>query len=268
MSAILPANRCRARSGLLLLGLLVFAGPLATAESALLNCLAPAGSVDMGFFRAPQPDSFLGTALGAREIEGRKILVNMWGTFSSGGANPTQRDFMVRLNADGTVDPSFEFHAGDLERVRGVHAFAVSSNGTIAAASSGPGTDGFLYGHFHLTRPDGGLIFAAYTGIDNSRLIHSLVWQGDGRLLVGGDYVPFLPGMPGGLARLYTDGSLDASFSPPADLTWVIGLAVQSDGKILALAWDTLRRLLPNGEPDTIPGPTLMHDTDFVSCNG
>jgi len=251
VNSMFPTRGFSWRSGFLLAACICLAAPPLSAQCPNPNCLPPAGSVDTTFFTAKQPsDGFLGAALGAREIEGGKILVNMWGTFSSGGPDPIERDVMVRLNRDGTIDPGFEFQTSDLERVWMVHAFAVSGHGMIAAASSGVGTEGFFYGHLHITRSDGTSIFSADTGIDNSRLVRCLAWQADGKLLIGGDYVEFLPGIPRGLARLLEDGRLDAGFSPPVDLADAIGVAVQPDGKILMLTPNAVHRLLSNGSPD------------------
>src|SRR5881227_484354 len=68
--------------------------------------------------------------------------------------------------------------------------------------------------------------------------IHVVVVQPDGKILIGGDFTSLSPN--GGaavtrnrIARLNSDGTLDAAFNPNAS-DRVISIAVQADGKILA----------------------------------
>lgn len=83
--------------------------------------------------------------------------------------------------------------------------------------------------------------------------ITSLALQSDGRLIVGGNFTA-----PGGtlqprLVRLNADGSLDLSLSSPASAFPAVPLehSVQSDGRIVYVSDNRLRRLLPDGAPDT-----------------
>ena len=231
--------------------------------AAVPACDRPAGSIDDSFFRVPDPVSFLGAALGTAELSDGRILVGLFGTISSGGSNPIERGLMARLNPDGTLDPSFTFQPGDLERVWQVHMFGVAKDGTIAAATSGVGTEGFYYGHFYILRPDGSTVYSATTGVDSSTLVHCLAWQADDRLLIGGNYRLFLPSLPAGLARLHEDGSLDSSFAPPAGFSFVTGLCVQPDGRILALDNDTLYRLQPDGSLDASFTPARFENLNL-----
>lgn len=68
-------------------------------------------------------------------------------------------------------------------------------------------------------------------------LLRSVVVQGDGKILIGGDFTSLAPN--GGvtisrnrIARLNPDGTLDAAFNPNADGS-IEAIAVQADGKIL-----------------------------------
>jgi len=205
------------------------------AAAAATDCDPRPGAKDATFFRAPEPTSFVGAALRTTELADGKVLVGITGTFSDGAPKPVERSLLVRLNGDGTIDPSFTFAPGNFERVQQVHMLAVANDGTIAAATSGVGTEGFFYGHFYILREDGGTVFSAYTSVDGSALIRSLAWQPDGRVVLGGNFGAFQPNLPATLARLHADGSLDGSFTPPNDLSLVVGLCVQPDGKILAL---------------------------------
>lgn len=89
--------------------------------------------------------------------------------------------------------------------------------------------------------------------------------QGDGRILLGGDFT-FLAGRPSRyLGRLNPDGSLDSAFTVGADRPSVLSLTVELDGGILVAggfsvlagqACDRIGRLHPDGtfDPSFAPG--------------
>jgi uncharacterized delta-60 repeat protein len=194
------------------------------------------------------------------ELPDGKLMVGMFGDYFSGGIEPIQREVLVRLNQDGTLDPSFVFTSTNFYRVWQTHALVVASNGLMAVATSGYGTEGFYHGQFHLMRPDGSVIVAGETGCDCSGLVRALAWQPDGRLLIGGNYRAFLPGLPpGGVARLLPgSGAVDTSFTPPANLLFVYGLVVDRSGRILVHTGNSLQRLLPGGAPDPTFQPASL----------
>ena len=110
----------------------------------------------------------------------------------------TTRNYLARLNADGTIDTAYNPSAG----------------GTVNA----------------------------------------LVFQPDGKLIVGGTFTSFQPGGTGtpvtrnNLARLNSDGTVDASYDPNAN-GLVNALALYVDGKVIAGgAFTTLQ---PNSDPNT-----------------
>jgi uncharacterized delta-60 repeat protein len=236
------------------------------------NCVDSAGTKDQTFYRPPEPHEFTGASLSTVELSSGKILVALQGIYVGGLSESIERSLLVRLHADGTLDPSFVFDDSNFERVWAAHAFAVSSNGSLAVATSGYGTEGFFYGHFHVSRSDGSNVFSTYTSIDHSALVRALAWDGEGRVVIGGNYTPFHEGMLGGIARLNGDGSLDPTFLPTTNFSFVVGLAVQPDGKVLVL--DTggtleggrLYRLLPGGSLDGDFSP-VHFNTSFVDPN-
>ncbi len=211
------------------------------------NCVDSAGTKDPTFYRPPEPHTFVGASLSTVELATGQIMVALFGTYVGGLPDPVERSLLVRLNSDGTPDLSFNFGDGDFNAV---HVFAVSSNGLLAVATWGFGTEGFFNGHFHVSRSDGIRIFSTQTSADHSTLVRAIAWDAEGRVVIGGNYTPFHEGMAGGLARLNGDGTLDATFVPATNFSFVIGLAVQADGKLLVLDAGKLHRLMPDGSFD------------------
>jgi Domain of unknown function (DUF5122) beta-propeller len=67
--------------------------------------------------------------------------------------------------------------------------------------------------------------------------VRVVIVQPDGKILIGGDFTTLSPngGAAGAtrIARLNPDGTLDTAFDPNAN-SFVLSIAVQADGKILA----------------------------------
>jgi uncharacterized delta-60 repeat protein len=74
------------------------------------------------------------------------------------------------------------------------------------------------------------------------------VLQGDGRILVSG-----INGSNGMIVRLNADGSIDTTFGSGGTVNGApaLSIALQADGRIVALGATTLARYLSNGQPDT-----------------
>lgn len=69
-------------------------------------------------------------------------------------------------------------------------------------------------------------------------IVRTVITQPDGKVIIGGEFTSLSPN--GGaavarnyIARLNADGTLDTSFNPNAN-NFVLGLAIQADGKVLA----------------------------------
>src|SRR5262245_56889062 len=99
-------------SGILLVVSLVGFVSRPRARAAVSACPPPAGSIDGTFFRAPEPASFEGASLRTVELPDRKLLVGIFGALTTGGSEPIEHRLLARLNADGTMDPSFTFDPG------------------------------------------------------------------------------------------------------------------------------------------------------------
>ena len=194
--------------------------PIEAAESTAT--IIPFDVVDTGFNPGASSQFINGGDVEAFAIEGDgKILVG--GNFATLGSQ--LRDNLGRLNADGTLDATFNPGASST-----VQSLALQADGKILAG----GNFGVLGGQprtwLGRLNADG----AADTGFNpgaNSAL-HTLVLQADGRILTGGQFTTLGGQTRNRIARLNADGTLDTSFNPGAN-SEVITLAVQPDGKIL-----------------------------------
>ncbi len=209
-----------------------------------------------------------------------QILVG--GAFSAlqpnGAANPTTRNHMARLNADGSLDPNFNPNV-----IAAVTAIALQTNGQIliggAFTSLQPNgaSSPTLRNHFARLNPDGSLDGAFDPSPSGS--ISAIAVQEDNKILLGGQFTSLTPNgaatgtLSNNLARVNPDGSMDTTFAPSPNAA-VGAIVLQSDGKILlggsfiqlfppgttsGSASDHLARLNPDGSVDVAFQP---------SCNG
>ncbi|MDB6169645.1 MAG: Ig family protein [Verrucomicrobia bacterium] len=180
------------------------------------------GTIDTGF------DPNLNGQVDAIALQSDgKILIG--GTFTTVKGVAKLR--VARLNTDGSLDASFEpnFDAQ-------VNALALQSDGKILVG-----------GYFLSLRPNG-----SSQSIARNRLarlntdgsldspfdpqaggaVFAIKIQGDGKILVGGNFLGFATGNRANIARINTDGTLDATYNPSADKQ-VNAIAVQADGKVI-----------------------------------
>ncbi|MBX3734702.1 MAG: hypothetical protein KF791_19170 [Verrucomicrobiae bacterium] len=187
--------------------------------------------------------------LNARIRGDGKLLV--WGSFSRLGGH--ERTGIAQLNADGTVDESFqppEILLGH-RRLAGLGAALVSFNANANMALVGVQPDGklLLAGSFSRVNgqprttmlrllPDGQVDESFGPGLRFDGAVISLVIQPDGRIVVGGTFERINGERRPFIARLLPDGSVDPSFQPNGGPTsdWTVIIqtfALQADRKIL-----------------------------------
>ena len=160
------------------------------------------GSIDAGFVDAASAGTPVIRAI-ALQPDG-KILIS--GAFSVIGGQP--RINLARLNADGTLDASFD--AGtQLQTMQFLQGLAVQADGRILLSG---------YGVLLRLLPNGQLDSAQpLAGVNPDTMVYALEVQGDGKILVGGGYGLKLGGVDRGtLVRLNADGSVDTGFLPNA----------------------------------------------------
>ncbi len=212
------------------------------------------GTLDTSF--NPNPNGQVNTIL--VQPDG-KILIG--GVFTAlqpnGDGSPTVRNHLARLNADATVDASFDPNANDQ-----VNAMVLQSDGKIIVGGSfvtlQPNGAAAVTPASRLSRLNAdGTIDTTYTATANDHVV-TLVAQADGKLLVGGLFTLLQGVTRNHIGRLNTDGTIDAGFDPNANGP-VLTIKVQADGNILmggsfslVGGWNRLgvNRVLPGGGND------------------
>ncbi|MGL5020079.1 MAG: fibronectin type III domain-containing protein, partial [Luteolibacter sp.] len=145
---------------------------------------------------------------------GGKVLVGgRFHTFNGSSANR----YLVRLNADGTIDPGFSSFTGTAE----IFSVLVQGDGKIVMSGKFTTVNGIPRKHIARLNSDGSLdsSFDAGTGVATN-LTGKVMLQTDGKLMVQGEFTGATAAASRrGLYRLNTDGALDLSFNAGASLS-------------------------------------------------
>lgn len=204
--------------------------------------LNPDGSLDSGFNPNAGGTSFPSVS-GIIVLPDGKILLR--GGFGTVGGVPYAG--LARINADGTVDKSFN----DPQINSSTNTFALQPDGKIVITGGFTSVGGQPRSRIARLNNDGtldatlNLTFAAAAPL--SPLLLSLAVQSDGKILLSGTFSSVNGQNVNSVVRLNADGTVDASFvSPPfSTFSSVNGIKLQPDGKLLlAGSFNTV-----NGQP-------------------
>jgi uncharacterized delta-60 repeat protein len=198
-----------------------------------------------------------GTLYSIRTLASGKLLIVGDGTLTLAGVS---RQDLLRLNADGTPDATFD--AGTASATGYGSVVEPLANGQLLVGGSFTNYNGVARSKLvRLTST--GSVDATFAPAGLTATVKRVAVQADGKVLVGGD-----EGL--GLLRLTTTGSADGSFSAP-EISETDDIVVQPDGNILVggsyfPTYDYgahLVRLLPNGSRDT----SFLSNADFTPFN-
>lgn len=188
------------------------------------------GTIDLSFNLA---SGFNNTVNGIKIQSDGKIIVV--GNFTS--YNGIQKNRIVRLNVDGTLDTTFNIGSG---ANNSVYAAILQADGKILVVGAFSSFNGNLKNRVVRLNVDGTVdsTFNIGTGANNS--INSCVVQADSKILIAGDFTSFNGAVRNRIARLNTDGTLDSTFASSGPFNNSIGkVCLQSDGKIVVTGYFT-----------------------------
>jgi uncharacterized delta-60 repeat protein len=172
----------------------------------------------------------------AQQADG-KILVGGYFTNVLGVA----RRGLARLQLDGTVDTTFNIGTG----VQGmVKAISVQADGRILIGGHFYSVQGVLRQGIARLTSSGALdmTFDPHTGAElvdgdespDGPSVNAIAIQGDGRIVVAGQFATFGGAVRSNLARLAWDGSVDENFNPGAGTDGTIhALSIDADGEVI-----------------------------------
>jgi uncharacterized repeat protein (TIGR01451 family)/uncharacterized delta-60 repeat protein len=156
-----------------------------------------------------------------------KVIIG--GSFVS--YNGTARNRIARLHTDGSLDTTFNIGNGANNTVSTI---TMQSDGKVIIGGDFTNYNGTPINRIARLNTDGTLdpTFNVGNGADN--WIHTIAVQGDGKIMIGGDFTSYNSTPINRIARLNVDGTLDSTFNvgDGADLR-VLTTYIQTDGKIL-----------------------------------
>lgn len=207
---------------------ILIGGRFSTYDGVARSCIARLnanGTLDASFNPGSGANSWLNDiAL----LPDGKILIVGWFTAYNG----TDRKHIARLNADGSLDPSFNPGLG---ADRKINTLALQPDGKILIGGEFSSYDGVLRQGIARLNADGSLdtSFAPPSEGSNNFSISALLPLPDGKILIGGNFNMYGGAKRNRIARLHPDGALDTTWAPLGANMSVLRLALQPDGKIL-----------------------------------
>ncbi|MFM9029704.1 MAG: delta-60 repeat domain-containing protein, partial [Opitutaceae bacterium] len=192
------------------------------------------GTVDANY----NPSPSAGVTGLAPQADGKVVVVGNFNSVTPNGTTtPVTRNYVARLNTDGTLDQNFNPNAGAT-----VNAVVALSNGQFLLGGSfttlQPSAGGALVFRNNLARINSdGAVDQTFNPNPNGA-VTTLAVQSDGFVLLGGSFTTLQPGGTGvpvtrnRLARVDTGGAIDLNFNP--DIRGTISVvAARPDGSVL-----------------------------------
>ncbi|MFB9077838.1 calcium-binding protein [Flavobacterium procerum] len=190
-----------------------------------LSRLKPDGTIDENFLTG---SGISGKVYAIYLMSDGKILVG--GSFTSFNGHNTGR--LVRLNADGSYDASFNSNIGATTGI--IYDIAVQSDGKIVIVGSFTKYNNVTVNRIARIFPDGTLDTSFSTGTGSSLNVTSVKTLSDGKVIIGGNFSSFNGNTVNRIARLNSNGSVDFSFNIGIGFNDdVNAIEIQSDGKIV-----------------------------------
>lgn len=195
-----------------------------------------------------------------------KILVGGKGNTSVDGLEWTNA-YLIRLIADGSLDPSFIQNVETPVRGNnyGIYTASIQQDGKIIAAGFFSELNSYAAKSITRLNTDGSVDISFNKTTASNGEIRASAIQANGRIVIGGNFSAYQYKSRNHLARLREDGTLDNSFNPGTGTNGVItAVAVQPNGKILAAGYFTtyndqpapgLVRINSNGSRDASFNP-------------
>lgn len=202
-------------------------GSVTSSPPATLTVLvssATDGSLDPTFNTGAGANSWVNIVL--EQPDGKLLIGGLFTTF-----NGTSRPYVARLNWDGSLDGTFNPGTGPNNALVGL---ALQPDGKPIIGGFFTTVAGQNFRYVARLQSNGTLDPSFATGTNLNNTVRAVALQGDGKVLIGGDFTAYNTTNRNRVARLNPDGSLDTSFNPGTGADGTVNvILVQSDGKIL-----------------------------------
>ena len=192
-----------------------------TAAGRKLVRLLSSGSIDPTFnpsFGSPGTTNVL-----AVQADGKLLTA---GSFSY--MNGVERNRIARVNADGTLDLTFDPGTGFSGTVQ---QLLVQPDGKILAVGSFTSYNGTTVGPVVRLNSDGTIDNSFSVSVSGG--VRCVALQPDGKILIGGSLSSVNGSARTGVARLESNGTLDAAFNPVLGSPSLATIVVEPNGKIV-----------------------------------
>ncbi len=253
--------------------------------------LNPDGTLDQAFSQTSTNAGANDSVLAIVSQTDRRVLVG--GRFTT--MNSVNRNFLARLNSDGSLDSTFNPGAGPDNSVYALAETFVGPDRKLLVGGAFANYNTLAFNYLVRLDNKGGVDPNFNAGSGPNGPVYAIVLQPDGKFLIGGDFTVVNGTSRGHIARLNADGSLDLSFDPGLGANdSVRAVAVQKDGRIVigglfnnvnGAQFNRVARLNANGSVDNTFNPglgandlvasiALQPDTrivlggQFTLCNG
>lgn len=194
-----------------------------------------------------------------------KIIVGGW--FTEFNGTPVNR--IVRLNTDGSIDNTFNVGTGAEGDQAQVLASAVQSDGKIVIGGIFTTYNGTSIRNFARLNSDGSIDQSFNTGTGPEYAVRAMHIQTDNKIVIGGTFYSYNGSSSPRLARINTDGTVDATFAQTGSGLngEVYDIAIQSDGKIFATGHFTAYNGITAGRIVRLnSNGTLDHNFDYTGA--
>ncbi len=211
-------------------GRIVLGGLFTSVDGRPLNALArltPGAVLDSTFDPGAGADNTV-YAIAETFVRGERKLV-IGGAFNV--VNGISRRSIARLNENGTVDPAFKPGSG----ANGlIYVVLVQRDGKLIIAGDFTMINGVNRNFVARLNEEGSLDATFDAGLSADGSVRAAALQADDKLVIGGLFTAVSGAPRNSIARLNSDGRLDADFNPGSGANGsVYALAVQIDGKIV-----------------------------------
>lgn len=217
------------------------------------------GSKDTTFNTSNCSFSSIGSMAIAEQTDG-KLLFTGWFTSYCG----TAFNSIVRLNADGTIDTSFNVGSG-FNNVN-VPVLVIQTDGKILVGGLFTSYNGTTANRIIRLNTDGTVDSSFNSGTGFNSNVHAIKVQSDGKIIIGGGFTSYNGTTANRIIRLNSDGSVDSTFNSGAGLDNQIypgGLAIDEFGRIVAGGYIARYNNINNQNMMTRINSDGSYDTSF-----